>query len=84
MRTPLIHRGALAGLAGACALLAGCVNESQPPTTRPSSIRERQDQAMRDPMNYRPDMGHEDISGGGVGDLDRDALRRDMKTLFDP
>ena len=33
---------------------AGCADEK--PTTRPLTMEERQDKALADPMNYKPDL----------------------------
>lgn len=65
---------------------AGC--ESSQPTTRPLSVSERQDRALKDPMGYRPDFGEDrvngGVSGGGIGDLDKKGLERDLKSVFNP
>jgi hypothetical protein len=47
-------------------------------------INERQDQALNDPMHYSPDFDKTDISGGGIGELDREGLRRDLNHVLDP
>lgn len=58
---------------------AGCAQDQHAkPTTRPASASQRQDHAMRDPFNYRPDWHDTDISGGGTTDLDRQGLKRDV------
>jgi hypothetical protein len=54
------------------------------PTTRPASMHDRQERAMRDPFGYSPDMGKTDISGGGLTEFDRDAMGKDLKNVFDP
>ncbi len=64
-------------LVGGCASRAGS-------TTRPASSRQRQDAALRDPFNYKPEMGEQDISGGDVGHLDRGGMRRDMDHVLNP
>ena len=61
--------------------LAGCEDT----TTPSSSMRARQDAALRDPFSYKPDMrSDQNISGGGFFDLDKKALSKDMKSVFDP
>jgi hypothetical protein len=71
------------------AVLAGCESDEGP------SARERQDAAMRDPFNYNPDedlmktpakdeVDPTDISGGGTGNLDKKALKRDWDSVFNP
>ncbi len=63
-------------------LLAGCASDKKP-TTRPTSMSERQDAALRDPFGYKPDMSR-DVSGGDIGHLDRDALKKDVNNVFNP
>ena len=75
-------RYAFISLMGLCALV-GCAEKKQP-TTRPSTAYERSQQALQDPFNYSPDMGDHDVSGGGIGDLDRDALQKDVDHVLDP
>ncbi len=65
------------------ATIAGCASDKQKPTTQPSSMSQRQDAALRDPFGYKPDMSR-DVSGGGIGDLDRDALKKDLNNVFNP
>ena len=67
----------------ALVLIAGCA-KSNGPTTRPMTIRERQDQAMKDPMGYSPDMDRTDVSGGGLTDFDRDGFGKDLKNALNP
>jgi hypothetical protein len=54
------------------------------PTTKPSSIRDRQDQALKDPFGYSPDAEATDISGGGLTDFDRGGFKKDLKNVLDP
>jgi hypothetical protein len=65
-------------------LCSGCTEHHDQPTTQPAGTYERSEKALKDPFGYSPDMGNTDISGGGISDLDRDALRKDMKDVFDP
>lgn len=61
----------------------GCSQERQAkPTTRPATVRDRQDRAMRDPFNYRPDWHESGVSGGGTADLDKDGLKRDLDDVL--
>jgi hypothetical protein len=62
---------------------AGCAS-SKEPTTRPANTRQRQDAALRDPFDYKPEMGEQDISGGNLGHLDRGGMRRDMDHVLNP
>jgi len=60
-------------------LLAGCASDHSP------SVRDRQDEALKDPMNYSPDTAkHNDISGGGTMDLKKDSLKKDFNSVFNP
>ena len=60
-------------------LLAGCASSER------SSVRSRQDDALRDPMNYKPDTAqHDNISGGGTADLNKEALKKDFNSVFNP
>ena len=75
-------------LIAAAALFAtaatGCAaKDEKGPTTRPTSMHERQDAALRDPFNYKPDMSR-DVSGGDTGHLDRDGLKKDLNNVFNP
>jgi len=59
--------------------IAGCSSEPTP------TIRQRQDAALKDPMNYSPNAGDRtDISGGGMTDLKKDALKKDLNSVFSP
>ena len=60
-------------------ILAGCASSER------SSVRSRQDDALRDPMNYKPDTAqHDNISGGGTADLNKEALKKDFNSVFNP
>jgi hypothetical protein len=61
---------------------AGCTI-SDGPATRPSA-RQRQDSALRDPMNYKVDLEQHDISGGPINNLDKRGLKRDVDTVLNP
>ncbi len=58
---------------------AGCASEPAP-RQQPS----RSDQALRDPMGYRQDFDESDISGGDLGNFDRDGFKRDVDNVFNP
>ena len=58
-------------------LLPACSSQSGP------TARERQEEALRDPMNYKVDKPNK-ISGGGTADLDKDALKKDFNSVFNP
>jgi hypothetical protein len=57
---------------------AGCASDH-------NSVRDRQDDALKDPMNYSPDTAkHNDITGGGTMDLKKDSLKKDFNSVFNP
>jgi hypothetical protein len=68
---------ALALVAGALALAAGCTSSASSdwddPTTR----------ALDDPMDYSPPR-NDDVMGGGITNFDRDAFNRDMDHVLNP
>jgi hypothetical protein len=50
-----------------------------------ASVRQRQDEALRDPMNWSPDTSqHNDISGGGTADFKKDSMKKDINSVFGP
>ena len=64
-------------------VLVGCASEKHA-TTRPASVRERQDAALADPFGYSPNMDENDVSGGKVNELNRGALRKDIDHVLNP
>ena len=64
-------------------MIPGCASDKKAPTTQPSSMSQRQDAALRDPFGYKPDMNR-DVSGGDMGHLDRDGLKKDLNNVFNP
>ena len=78
----IIHHASLIILV----ILAGCTQHAATtqPTTRPGSVHDRQEQAMRDPFGYSAETGKADISGGGLSDFDREGFNRDLKNVLDP
>jgi hypothetical protein len=64
--------------------LLGC-SSNNPPSTQPSSVRERQDAVLKDPFGYSPGAGRsEDVSGGEINELDRKAIRKDLDHVLNP
>ena len=52
---------------------------------KPADMRQRQNQALKDPFNYSPyDDDRTDISGGGLMDFKKDALKKDLNSAFGP
>lgn len=64
-------------------LLIGCASDKKP-STRPASVSERSDAALRDPFGYSPEMGKADISGGKVNEFDKDGMKRDIDHVLNP
>ena len=64
-------------------LIAGCAN-NPPPSTQPSSARDRQNQAMKDPFGYSPYGENPDISGGDIGHFDKKGFNRDVDHVLNP
>jgi hypothetical protein len=63
---------------------AACADKKQP-TSRPTSARERQEQALRDPYSVgRDDEERYDISGGETREFDRKAFKRDWDSFWNP
>jgi hypothetical protein len=66
-------------------MLVGC-SSNPGPTTRPMTAQERQEAALRDPMNYKiqDDDASYDISGGNISHFDKDAFKRDLDHVLSP
>ena len=63
----------------AAAFIAGC---AEAPSREPSASQ-RADEALRDPFGYKPSP-HPDVSGGGIGQYDHGAMKRDVDTVLNP
>jgi hypothetical protein len=59
-------------------LMPGCADDKNGPTTHAG------DAIMRDPFGYKPTMDDPNISGGGLGHYDDKAMKKDLKSVFDP
>ena len=60
----------------ALCLVIGCAEETRmKPTTTSSG-------ALKDPFNYKPFADEDSISGGGIGDLDKKALKKDWDHVW--
>jgi hypothetical protein len=63
----------------------GCADTNKGhPTTRPMTVRERQEAALKDPFSYGNDDETYDVSGGDTRTLDKRALKRDIDSVFNP
>ena len=56
----------------------GCADDQKGPTSHPG------DAVLRDPFNYKPGMEDANISGGSIGHYDDKAMKKDLKSVFDP
>lgn len=72
-----------------CLLSAGCADTKS--SSRPDSISQRQDHALRDPFGYGPSAetwetknSHPSVTGGGTSELDKAALKRDIDLILNP
>ena len=63
--------------------LSACAKKPAPPGRQPTA-QERQDRAMKDPFGYKPDWRDTNISSGGVADLDKDGLKKDLGHVIMP
>ena len=66
-------------LAASAAMMFGCSHDEQ---ARPT-VRQRQDDALKDPFNYSPKF-NDDAVGGGTLDFKKDAFQRDVQHVLDP
>jgi hypothetical protein len=64
-------------------IATGCASDKHS-ATRPASASDRQEAALKDPFGYSPNMDESDISGGGIGDLDRKGMRKDIDDVLNP
>jgi hypothetical protein len=68
-----------------CLILIGCTYSNG--GDQPQTLRDKQDQTLRDPINYKPDNENTqpyDISGGGINNYDSKAMKNDLHDIFDP
>lgn len=64
-------------------ILNGC-QVTDGPTTKPSTVSERQDSALHDPFGYTTDKDPADISGGNINQYDRSAMKKDLDHVLNP
>ena len=65
-------------------VLSGCKSDKKQPTTRPASMRERQERALDDPFAYDPMQDDNDVSGGKLHELKKDSLKKDLDHVLNP
>lgn len=59
-------------------LLCSCAGD------KPETVRDRQDRLLADPFNTKLDQKPRDISGGTLGELNRDEMRKDLNSVLNP
>lgn len=66
-------------------LTMACQPQGKPePATRPSSLADRSQKALKDPFGYSPEFEKSDVSGGGMMEFDQDGFNRDMDNVLNP
>jgi hypothetical protein len=77
----LLRQAILAALLpAACCIMAACTTNSSTTmaTSRPG------DGLEQDPLGYKPQIDELNISGGGLGNFDKNAFNKDLHDVFDP
>jgi hypothetical protein len=80
MRAQSYRSLALLALAGIAAAAAGCADTG--PTTEPGAY-DRGSAALKDPMNYSPDIPNTDMDPGN-NNLDHKTLNKDWNDFLNP
>src|SRR5438046_754977 len=60
-------------------LMAGCADDQKNQT-----IADRQNAMLRDPMEAKADLKTHNISGGGLTNYDKDAMKKDLDDVLNP
>jgi hypothetical protein len=88
MRCAGLGKLSLVRIAGAglltCGLFWGCGCAQDSSTTPSSSMYDRQQQALRDPFGYNPNLKKSDMSVSGNGEFDKQGLQRDVNDVLNP
>jgi hypothetical protein len=86
MRTAVVTSVRYIALMAFASLLAvGCADTNKgQPTTRPLTVQEQHEAALKDPFNYGGDTENMDVSGGDTRTLDKKALKHDIDSVFNP
>ena len=74
----------LAALIGSALVLGGCSSQTGSATSDSNEMYDRQEQALKHPMEWTSGHDIPDISGGGIGDLDSKSLGKDLHDFFNP
>ena len=86
MRNPA-HIIVVSALLGVGLALPGCAPApagTGPTTQSSSSMYDRQQQAMKRPLEYSPFQENPDVSGGGIGDFDAKSFAKELHDFFNP
>ena len=81
----LVPTSCLRAFVPLCLVFSSCTYNSA--GDDPVTLRQKQEQAVRDPINYKPDNENTqpyEISGGGINNLDSKALKKDFDHVLDP
>lgn len=73
---------AASAVLGICLASAGCADNNAA-TTQPTDPQARQQQALKDPMNYNPD-DTDTVSGNNGNNLDKKAMQKDVNDFWNP
>jgi len=72
-------------ICGFSLIFAGCADtKNQQPTTQPMTVKQRQDEMLKDPMGYNPQKDKFDISGGKINEFDKGAFKKDVDNVLNP
>lgn len=71
-------------LAIGSAVCVGCRSDKDQPTTRPLTMRERQERALDDPFAYDPMEDDNDVSGGKLHEFKKDSMKKDLDHVLNP
>lgn len=67
------------------ALMSGCADSGNDGSNgRPLTMQQRQDAALRDPFGVGGNTDKVDISGGGLGEYNKKAMKRDVDSVLNP
>ncbi len=81
----LLRSSILCFLSSILLLSVGCTYNAT--GNEPETLQQKQEETVRDPISYKPDNENTkpyDISGGGINNLDSNALKKDIDHVLDP
>jgi hypothetical protein len=71
----------LGGYVAMCALIAGCADSGHSSKT---TAADHQAAVLKDPFSYGGDTEKVDITGGGISEYDKKAMKRDVDSVLSP